>query len=429
MYNKHSYNKEPLKIFEGLKYVKIMTLIFTALVISNVSYSQNYLSVKNASIKVSGNACIKAQSVILEEKGQINLASSETNLIISGDLSNNSGSTVKLNNGNVILKGNSKQKVKGTNKIVFKNLEINKNESSNEVILNQDIDVTGSLVMTKGTFDILNNNINLFSTGVILNESNENRIKATNGKTEGVGNGKIIATRVLNNGNNLNVAGLGIDIYSNNYTGLKTIERSHKEIWTSTSDVPSICRSFSFADFGKVTEDNNFSIHYFPSELNGLNESDLAIYKITNSENATVISTKLDNLNKKAITTSNEESMEVNYGGMETYTLFPKITSIDATINNPTIQNSLTQESSTDFKAFYSSNSKSIAVNFKSDVIENYSLEVYNASSKKVTTINFPVNIGDNKIMIDASSFSKSMYIVTMINKTNRFSSKVIINN
>ena len=429
MYNKHSYDKEPLKIFEGLKYVKIMALIFTALVISNVSFSQNYLSIKNASIKVSGNTCIKAQSVVLGEKGQINLASSETNLIISGDLSNNSGSTVKLNKGNVILKGNSKQKVKGTNKIVFKNLEINKAESSNEVILNQDIDIIGSLVMSKGTFDISNYNINLFSTGIIINETNENRIKATNGKSEGVGSGKIIATRVLNFGNNLNIAGLGIDINSKNYTGTKTIERSHQEIWTNNSPVPSICRSFTFSDFGKVTEENNFSIHYFPSELNGLNESDLAIYKITNSENATVISTKLDNLNKKAITSSDKEEMDANYGGMETYTLFPKITTIDVIINNPTIQNSLTQESSTEFKAFYSSNSKSITVNFKSDVIENYSLEVYNVSSKKVSTINFPVNIGDNKIMIDASSFSKSMYIVTMVNKTNRFSSKVIINN
>ncbi|MEI6348824.1 MAG: hypothetical protein WCP69_12830 [Bacteroidota bacterium] len=415
--------------FKAKMYMSYAFVFSFIIFLSSSTYSQSYLTLKNASIKMNGDASLITNSIILNREGVIKMTSNSNNLVIQGNLVNNTGLTNHLDRGNVIFSGNSNQEIAGADKILFNNIVINKIASSEVVSLKQDIDVNGSLKMTKGTIDLENYNINLGALGKVENETNENRIKSSNLNSTGYGNGQIISTPYLISGVNNNIAGLGIDINSNTYFGEQTIIRSHQNKPINKSSASSISRSFSLSNFGKITEENNFSIHYFPVELNGLSEDELAIYKIGHSMESTPIKSSIDNINKKA---SSEIDNEVNivqtenFDEMNTYTL-----GLKSTITNPIIANNIITQSlnsSDTFKSYYSSNDQTINIEFNSSEISIYKISVFNPLSKKMVEFVFPVNKGENKAVINASNFSNSMYIITMFNDTKQYTSKTIIN-
>jgi len=217
-------------------------------------------------------------------------------LKIEGDLTNN-GSDLNFNNVKVLFSGNNDISINGSGNLTFNRVEVAKlptlsgSKAPGKVItLNRAINVNDSLKMTVGQIDLRNSILDLGTTGLITNETNDNRIKATNGTTDGAGMGYIVALRNLSSGNNPNVAGMGIDVNSSTYTGAKTIKRGH-QIQMGTGSFTanqSVMRYYELPGFGDVNAANYITIHYFDSELNGHTESELIAYQdIQNSSTHT----------------------------------------------------------------------------------------------------------------------------------------------
>lgn len=394
--------------------LKIISLVF--LISGTSTYGQSYISVKGGSLKMSGNATIKADHLIVKEAGVVQMTSDNNFLTLTGDLVNNSGQTLQLNQGTVAFVGTPAQNINGSSNFVFQNIGVN----ASNLVLGQDIQVNGSLTLVKGNVDLRNKNLDLSNTGEIVNETNENRIKSTDGMNEGKGIGKIYATRFIGFGENYNVAGLGIDINSNSYVGIKTITRSH--FTSNVGETSSISRSFSLPEFGKFTEDNNVTIHYFQNELNGLSESNLAIFSYKNSKLSESYPTSIDNTSKKAFPQLASLNITNNNSGDDGYSNFTL--AYKTTLNEDNKTNEFDGEN---FKAFYAPSSNTVNIQYVAKEPKNFTVNIYNALSVKVTSMNFVVQEGENTLRIDVSNFRKSMYFLSMSNKKQIFSSKFII--
>lgn len=393
--------------------LKIILLVF---VISGTSaYGQSYISVKGGSLKMSGNATIKADHLIIKEAGVVQMTSDNNHLTLAGDLVNNSGQTLQLNQGTVAFVGTPAQNISGSSNFVFQNIGVN----ANKLVLGQDIQVNGSLTLIQGNVDLRNHSLDLSNTGEIVNESNDHRVIATDGFTEGKGLGKIYATRFIGFGENNNVAGLGIDINSSSYVGIKTIIRSH--LTSNIGETVSIARSFTLPEFGNFSENNNVTIHYFQNELNGLNENNLAIHSYVNSKLSESYPTSIDNSSKKAFPQLTSLNIINNNSsdGYSNFTLAYKIT-----LNEDNKSNEFDGEN---FKAFYAPSSNTVNIQYVAKEPKNFTVSIYNALSVKVTSMNFVVQEGENTLRIDVSNLRKSMYFLSMSNKKQIFSSKFII--
>ncbi len=394
----------------------IKSLVVILMIGTTSAYGQSYISVKGGSLKMSGNATIKADHVILKDAGVIQMTSDNNQLTLSGNLVNNSGQTLELHQGTIQFAGVPSQYINGTNDFVFQNIDVN----ASDLILEQDIQVNGLITLSNGNVDLRNKNINLSNTGIIINETNENRIKATNGSIDGMGLGKIFATRFIEIGENNNIAGLGIDINSISYVGIKTIIRSH--LTSSIGEFSSISRSFTLPEFGQFSANNNVTIHYFSNELNGLSENNLAIYSYKNSKLSECYPTSIDNATKKAIPLVNSSSFEDNFNnqGFSNFTLAFKT----AVTTSKLAKNNFDNEK---FNAYYAPLSKTINIHFLSSEAKSFTVSIYNVLSAKVISVNFNVQTGENSLKIDASSLRKSMYVISMNDKMQNFSSKFIV--
>ncbi|MEI6349079.1 MAG: T9SS type A sorting domain-containing protein [Bacteroidota bacterium] len=225
--------------------------------------------------------------------GVSSIISSGTNNIfkLDGSMDNSGTQALNFSGVKILLIGSTDVAISGSQPIKFEKVEIAKNSSSNVVSLNRNIEVSDELLMTQGQIDLLNNNIDLGTTGYLSNETNTNRIKATDGASDGHGTGTITATRTFSSGLNSNVAGMGIDINSTSYTGTKTIKRGHKILMGSGSYTmnESVMRYFDLPGFGRVTSGNEIVFHYFENELNSHLEDGLIAYQD--------VKNNLDNIN------------------------------------------------------------------------------------------------------------------------------------
>jgi hypothetical protein len=217
-------------------------------------------------------------------------------LKIEGDLTNN-GSDLNFNNVKVMFSGSNDISINGSGNLTFNKVEVAKvptlsgSKAPGKVItLNRAINVNDSLKMTVGQIDLRNSILDLGTTGLIINETNDNRIKATDGATDGAGTGYIVALRTLSSGSNPNVAGMGIDVNTSTYIGAKTLKRGHQiQMGTgSFTSNQSVMRYYDLPGFGDVNAANYITFHYFENELNGHSESELVAYQdIQNSSTHT----------------------------------------------------------------------------------------------------------------------------------------------
>jgi hypothetical protein len=105
----------------------------------------------------------------------------------------------------------------------FYNLTINKSTTQNSVQLLSNVSVANNLDMQSGDVLLNGRDLDLGSTGNLLNETDSSRVG-------GPGSGSIRATRVLNAPSAVNVAGLGMTISSAANMGSTEIIRRHDQI-------------------------------------------------------------------------------------------------------------------------------------------------------------------------------------------------------
>jgi hypothetical protein len=147
-----------------------------------------------------------------------------------------------------------------------KNLTINK--SAESVTLSSDVTITEGLSVLSGDLDLNGKTITL-AGGAMLTETAGNTVKGTTGK--------IVTTANINAPASLNAAGLGAMITSSANFGSTVIERTHAAASGNSNE--GIFRVF------KITPANNSSLnaslrfYYDASELNGIAESDLRMFR------------------------------------------------------------------------------------------------------------------------------------------------------
>jgi hypothetical protein len=206
-----------------------------------------------------------------------------------------SGSTVKFT-------GNSSHHIAGSSVTSFYDLEIAKS-GNNTLAFFSNANVNNRVVFTSGFIDLNQRNLNLATNAYLQNENENSRIIGPNG-------GEVIIIRNMNKPSAINAGNLGAMITSNSNLGTVTIKRGHL-IQSGAGLETSINRYYNITNSG-----NNINatlrFHYFDAELNGQEESLLALFQSTNSG---------ANWNNQSFTTRNAAANYVEKTGLSALAL------------------------------------------------------------------------------------------------------------
>ncbi len=186
---------------------------------------------------------------------------------LSGNWSNSG--TFTPGTGTVVFNGSSgNQTISNSSGESFYNITVNK--ASGDLQLLNNISVSGTVTLTSGDLDLNGNTMNLGTTGTI-SETPGNTVKGTSGTTT--------ATRTLNAPTSDNVAGMGAEITSAANLGSTTITCGHTV--QTGNDNSSILKYFDITPTNNTGLSATLVFHYDDSELNGLTESELQLFKST----------------------------------------------------------------------------------------------------------------------------------------------------
>jgi len=189
-------------------------------------------------------------------------------ITVAGNWSNSG--TFTSGSSTVIFNGASGiQTISKSGGETFYNITINK--SANNVQLSNDITVNGTLTISSGDLDINSNQITLGS-GATVSESSG--CTGCNGK---ISTGSVDLGAPTSD----NVCGLGAEITSGVNLGNTTIIRGHTA--QTGSGNTGIERYYDIVPASNTDLDATLVFHYDDSELNGVTESDLKLFKSTDS--------------------------------------------------------------------------------------------------------------------------------------------------
>jgi len=206
-------------------------------------------------------------------------------LTLAGNITNNG--TASFGAGIVQLQGSVKQTIGGTTSSVFGNLYVDNSVSGVALELNQDMDVNTNLNMLNlnGSLDLNGYDIDLGTTGEILNESNANRIYDVDND-----GGRVLATRTLSSGtaySKANLGGLGLDLdikASSASPGLTQFVRRHESMITTSGT--SVQRTYEIHAAVGTGLNLKMGIWYFDAEMTGApsSEADLIPWRLPDGE-------------------------------------------------------------------------------------------------------------------------------------------------
>jgi hypothetical protein len=229
---------------------KILTLLIFCLFHRGIQAQSTFHVSAGATVTTKGNSVITLSNAKFSN---------------NGTFSGTSGTVQITGNGS-----NDNTTIAGTGTTTFNNLTINK--TANNVQLSQNIAVTGNLTLTSGGVSLSSGNIDFGSTGSLLNETETNRVFGTGGYLQ--------ATAVLNAPNNSNPANLGAVITSTANLGSTVIKRAHAPFVLNGNGIN---RSFDIVPANNTGLNATLKFNYLEAELNGNTESNLALWKSTNS--------------------------------------------------------------------------------------------------------------------------------------------------
>jgi hypothetical protein len=195
-----------------------------------------------------------------------------TNLIVDGTLQQSPG------DGTFLFTGAMPTAISGSSLPVFDKLLVARG-TGNTLSLQHPVSVVSQVMFTSGLLDLNNNNLNLGSTGLLMNESDSSRIIGPLG-------GEVIATATLNAPSGANPGNLGAVITSSQDLGSTTISRGHQSQVISGTGM-SILRYFDIAPANDVSLNAGLSLQYFDAELNGLDADSLKMWSSSNDSNWT----------------------------------------------------------------------------------------------------------------------------------------------
>ncbi|MBN4066117.1 T9SS type A sorting domain-containing protein, partial [Candidatus Amoebophilus asiaticus] len=211
----------------------------------------------HGNIDIGGNVTI-GSGTTLQPNYNINLA---------GNFANSGTFTAGSNT--VTFDGSSAQAISGSSTTTFNNLT--NNNSSTGITLNSAITVTNNLTLTDGDVDLNGNNIDLSSTGTIVSETNDKRIKGTTGV--------ITTTRTINAPSSLDVGGMGVILTGPDNLGSTTIQRGHTP--QSGAGNTGIERYYDISPTNNSGLDMTLRFNYYSNEQAGQSEGDFTLWRST----------------------------------------------------------------------------------------------------------------------------------------------------
>ncbi|MBN4066162.1 hypothetical protein JYT51_02410, partial [Candidatus Amoebophilus asiaticus] len=230
--------------------------------IASLSYNDLILS-NGVGLLFGGNVDMTGDLTI---SGSLDLSGFALNM--EGNFTNNG--TFIHSNGAVILDNVSTgQTIGGTGAITFYDLTMN--NGSTGATLNSSITVANDLTLTDGDIDLNGNTIDLSSTGTIVGETNDKRIKGTSGV--------ITTTRAISAPASLNVGGMGAILTGADVLGSTTIQRSH--VAQTGAGNTGIERFYDITPTNNTGLNMTLRFSYLENELNGQTESSFSLYRST----------------------------------------------------------------------------------------------------------------------------------------------------
>lgn len=212
---------------------------------------------------------------ILNTAGSHLVANSTVKIVLNNSGFTNNG-TFNAGSGDVVFAGSSATAgsfVAGSANTSFYNLILNK--SANGMLLNRNIGVVNSIVLTSGDSLFLNNyNIDLGSSGSLVGETGTKRITGRTG-------GYIQLTQTLNAPAALDPGNLGFKITSAVNLGSTVIRRGHQQ-----QAGKSVYRYYNIIPTNNSGLAASVSFYFFDQELAGLAKANLAVFTRTESETA-----------------------------------------------------------------------------------------------------------------------------------------------
>ena len=193
--------------------------------------------------------------------GPVNLVLNNAGFITDGGFKQGTSTIIFTGNATVQpLLGSS-------NTTAFNHVTINR--PSNDVQLNGDIAIEGTLTMIMGNLQLNSRSIDLGSTGNISGESNWSHITGTSGSVR--------KTAILNAPQAVNPGNIGVALTSAANLGQTVIERGHLQ-----QSLPGvglgIQRYFTIMPTNNVAVNGTLRFYYLDTELAGIDENALTLW-------------------------------------------------------------------------------------------------------------------------------------------------------
>lgn len=229
---------------------------------------QGLFQIQAPSAELTGNLAMEANmEVVLGSILTINPSSTiefHRNLFVFGQLNTN-GQAISFSGGeNTVLRGNS---------IVLNDVIVNKQSENLEVTLNDPLTINGNLTLTMGDVNLNGNQLTLGSNSTLIGETADNRVHGTSGS--------ITTTRNINAPNEMNVAGLGIELTSTEDFGSTTVVRGNAQKVFNAGF--GLNRYYEIHPTNNDDLDATMKFHYFEDELNTnlgtINEGELDLWR------------------------------------------------------------------------------------------------------------------------------------------------------
>jgi hypothetical protein len=179
-------------------------------------------------------------------------------LSIYGDITHNG--TASMGSGEIRLNGSVQQNILVTTVPLIGILKVNNTSAGSAILLQQKIQISDNIDMTDGSLDLNGYNIDLGTTGQLVNETNTERV---------FGAGcEISATRTLSTSTAYNnIAGLGVSITTDAVApGVTVIDRGHisqQQLGVNNS----IQRYFDISPTTNAGLNATLKLNYFDTEL------------------------------------------------------------------------------------------------------------------------------------------------------------------
>ncbi len=316
------------------------------------------------------NGAITSTNASILGSGTLNINSTsgalDGNLIVSSHLAVASGAIFSMHSGadlelgrdftvqgqffpgseSVTFFGSQSSSINSLARVIFNNLIINKADPTLALILNENIQVNGTLSMLSGDIDLTTKILDLSSSGNVIGETNSNRIFGTTGT--------ITLQRAINAPNALNVGGLGAEITSTENFGTTTIIRGNQQqVYNAGFGMN---RYYEIHPTNNSNLDATLKFNYYDDELNtqlgSILETEIDLWRFDGAYWNVQFAT-LDALNNQLVKT-NIPQFSTWTGGSKTNNALPiSLVSFDGICNGSMINLNWSTASELNNKLFF----------------------------------------------------------------------------